>query len=106
MLETKHYKVDFSTVKNERDIHSILNRSLNFFDYCENLDSLYDCLTNMLCHISIIEIHGIEKLKKFGGYDRRLLEIFYDAKHDWGENFSRRFIVTIVHADGTREPME
>ncbi len=60
MLETKHYKADFSTVKSKRDIHHILNKSMNFFDYYEDLDSLYDCLTNMLCHISIIEIHSIE----------------------------------------------
>ena len=106
MLEKRHYKVDFSTIKNGWDIHAVLDKSLNFFDYQGDLDSLYDCLTNMLCYISIIEIHGIEKLRQFDGYDKRLLEVFHDAKHDWGEEFSDRFLVTVVYKDGTREEMK
>ena len=106
MLEKKYYKVDFSNVKELKDIHDILDESLSLFDYYCNLDSLYDCLTDLLCEISFIEIIGLEKLKKFNGYDKKIIEVFYDAKHDWGEEFSDRFLVTIVHDDGTKEELK
>lgn len=107
MLETYRYKVDFSNIQEYWDIHRILKKSLDFPDYYGgHLDALFDCLTDMLCYISIIEIHGIEKLRQFDGYDKRLLEVFYDAKHDWGEEFSDRFLVTVVYKDGTREEMK
>jgi ribonuclease inhibitor len=103
MLDTYRYKVDFSNIEDYREIHQILKESLDFPDYYGgNLDALFDCLTDMLGDISIIEIHGIEKLKKFDGYDKRLLKVFYDAKFVYNE-FSGRFLVTIVHENGRRE---
>ncbi len=103
MLDTYRYKVDFSNIEDYREIHQILKESLDFPDYYGgNLDALFDCLTDMLGDISIIEIHGIEKLKKFDGYDKRLLKVFYDAKFVYNE-FSNRFLVTIVHENGRRE---
>ena len=103
MLEKHHYKIDFSNIKDFWDIHTTLEKDLNFLEYYGDLDSLYDCLTDMLCDISTIEIYGIDKLKKYDNYDKRLLEVFYEAKHDWGDEFSKRFLVTVVHEDGTRE---
>ena len=106
MLEKYTYKVDFSNVKDFWNIHTTLEKDLKLFDYHGDLDSLYDCLTNMLCNISIIEIYGLDKLEKYDNYDKRLLEVFYEAKHDWGNEFSNRFFVTIVHEDGTREEIK
>ena len=107
MLDTYRFKVDFSKVRSYADIHRILDESLDFAEfYYENLDSLYDCLTDMLCDISIIEIHGIEKLKKYDGYDKKVLEVFSETKHAWGEEYSDRFLVTVVHEDGTREELK
>lgn len=106
MLEKHYYKLDFSSVKEFWDIHATLEKDLDLFDYYGDLDSLYDSLTNMLCDISIIEIHGLDKLKKFDNYSKRILEVFYEAKHDWGDEFAKRFFVTIVHSDGTREEMK
>ena len=104
MLDTYRFKVDFSSVEDYWDIHGILKESLNFPDYYGgNLDALFDCLTDMLCYVSIIEIYGLEKLKKYDKYDQRLIKVFSDAQHDWGEEYSDRFLVTIVHEDGTRE---
>ena len=106
MLDTYKFKVDFSNLENYWDIHGILKESLNFPDYYGgDLDALFDCLTDMLGDISIIEIHGIEKLRKYDGYDKRLLAVFRDAKNIYKE-FSDRFLVTVVHADGTREEIE
>ena len=103
MLDTYRYKVDFSNIEDYREIHQILKESLDFPDYYGgNLDALFDCLTDMLGDISIIEIHGIENLKKFDGYDKRLLKVFYDAKFVYNE-FSNRFLVTVVHENGRRE---
>lgn len=107
MLEKKYYSVDFSNVKEYNDIHRILDESLKFAEfYHEDLDSLYDCLTDMLCDISIIEIHGIENLKKYNDYDKRISEVFSYAKHAWGAKSCDRFFVTIVHKDGTREEIK
>lgn len=104
MLEIYNYKVNFGDVKNYWEIHEILDESLQFAEYYGgDLDSLYDCLTDMLCDISIIEVYGIERLKKYDGYDQRLIEVFSDAKHAYENKFSDRFFVTIVHEDGTRE---
>ena len=105
MLERHYYKLDFSNVKNFWDIHTTLEKCLDLFDYCGDLDSLYDCLTDKLCYVSTIEIHRLDKLKKYDNYDKRLLEVFHEAKHDWGEDFSKRFLVTIVHEDGSREEL-
>ena len=106
MLDTYRFKVDFSKVEEYRDIHGILKESLNFpYYYSGHLDALFDCLTDMLCDISIIEIYGLEKLKKYNGYDKRLIEVFQDTKHIYNE-FSDRFLVTIVHEDGMREEIK
>ena len=107
MLYRFNYHVDFSNIENFWDIHRILKKSLNFPDYYgKNLDALFDCLTDMLGDVSIIEIRGLEKIKKYDGYDRRLLKVFSDAKHAFDDEFSDRFFVTIVHEDGTREEIK
>ena len=107
MLDTNKYTVDFSNVNNYREIHSILKQSLNFpYYYGGHLDALFDCLTDMLSDISIIEICGLEKLKQYNDYDQKIIKVFQDAKHDWGDEFANRFLVTIIHEDGTREEIE
>ena len=106
MLDKHNYKLDFSNVKDFWDIHTALEKDLDLFEYYGDLDSLYDCLTNMLCDISIIKIYGLENLKKYDGYDQRLLKVFFDTKHAWGEKSSNRFFVTIVHDDGSREELK
>ena len=66
MLDTYRFKVDFSNIEDYWDIHGVLKESLNFPDYYGgHLDALFDCLTDMLGDISIIEIYGIEKLKSY-----------------------------------------
>ena len=107
MLDKNNYKIDFSNVKSFWDIHGILKESLNFPDYYGgHLDALFDCLTDMLGDISVIEIHGIDRLKIYDKYDEKLIKIFSDAKHSFGDEFSNRFFVTIIHDDGTREEIK
>ena len=107
MLDTYRFRVNFSNIEDFWDIHETLKERLQFPDYYgKNLDALFDCLTDMLGDVSIIEIRGLEKIKKYDGYDRRLLKVFSDAKHAFDDEFSDRFFVTIVHEDGTREEIK
>lgn len=107
MLEKYTYEIDFSNIENYWDIHRILKNSLHFPEYYGgNLDALFDCLTDMLGWKSHIEIYGLAKLGKYNGYDKKILEVFSDAKHAYGDEFSDRFFVTIVHEDGTREEIK
>ena len=107
MLDTYKFKLDFSNIEDFWDIHRILKESLEFPDYYGgNLDALFDCLTDMLGDISIIEMHGLEELKKYDGYDQRLLKVFSDTKHAFDDAFSDRFFVTVIHKDGTEEKIK
>lgn len=107
MIYKFNYRVDFSTIRDYWDIHRVLKDSLNFPDYYGgNLDALYDCLTDMLCDVSIIEIVGIEKVAEFNNYDQRLIKVFHDTKHAFDNHFFDRFFVTIIHKDGKCEEIE
>ena len=108
MLDTYRYKVDFSEVQHFIDIHEVLKRDLDFPDYYGgHLDALWDCLTDMLCDISIIEIYNSEKiLDKFQYEWQEIIEVFKDTKHAYKNKYSNRFFVTIVHEDGTREEIK
>ena len=65
MLDTYRYKVDFRNVEYYIEIHEVLKRDLEFPDYYGgNLDALWDCLTDMLGDISIIEIYNSEVISK------------------------------------------
>ena len=65
MLDTYRYKVDFREVKYYIEIHEVLKRDLEFPDYYGgDLDALWDCLTDMLGDISIIEIYNSEAISK------------------------------------------
>ncbi len=107
MLDTYRFKVDFSNIEDFWNIHGILKESLGFPDYYGgHLDALFDCLTDMLGDVSIIEILGLEKIKKYDGYDQRLLQVFSDTKHAFDDAFSDRFFVKIVREDGTIEEIK
>lgn len=108
MLETYRYKVDFEKIKSYFEIHEILKRDLDFPDYYGgNLDALWDCLTDqLLSGITHIEIYNLSKTEQFNNYDKKLKDILTMTKHAYGDEFSDRFFVTIVHEDGTREELE
>ena len=104
MLDTYKYKVDFSEVKHYIEIHEILKRDLDFPDYYGgNLDALWDCLTDqLLSGITYIEIRGTEILDKhFPEDSKEILRIFKETKHAYGDKYSDKFFVTVIHSDGT-----
>ena len=102
------YIVDFSKVKYFVEIHEVLKRDLEFPDYYGgNLDALWDCLTDMLGDISIIEIYNSEVIsKKYHEEWQGIIEVFRETKHAYGDKYSDRFFVTIVHQDGTRKEIK
>ena len=108
MLDTYRYTVDFSEVKYHAEIHEVLKRTLDFPDYYGgHLDALFDCLTDMLCDISIIEIVGLEQVSKsFIKEWNGILKVIKDTKHAYGSKYSDRFFVTLVHENGRREEIE
>ena len=98
---------DFSTVKKYSDIHDVLADGLKYSEpYRGDLDSLYDCLTDILAYISKIEIIAPDVLRKYDGYDEKILSAFRDAKHAWGRKSQERFFVTVVYTDGSREEID
>ena len=45
-------------------------KKLKSFEYYGDLDPTYDCLTDKLCYISIIDIYEFYKLEKYGNYNK------------------------------------
>ena len=106
-LDVYRYRLDFAKVENYIDIHKIIMRDLDFPDYYGgNMGALWDCLTDMLCDISYIEIYNIENIKKFKNYDEQLLKILTECKHAFDNKFSDRFFVTIYYKEGTKKEIE
>ena len=107
-METYRYKVDFSKVNHFIEIHEVLKRDLDFPDYYGgNLDALWDCLTDMLGGINYIQIQGFSNiLKKYPEESKEIYSILQEVKHAYGNKYSDRFFVTIVHEDGTREELK
>ena len=108
MLDTYRYKIDFRDVEYYFEIHEVLKRDLEFPDYYGgDLDALWDCLTDMLGGISIIEIYNSEVIsKKYHEEWQGIIEVFRDTKHAYNDKYSDRFFVTIVHKDGSREEIK
>ena len=109
MLDTYKYTVDFSEVKYYAEIHEVLKRDLDFPDYYGgHLDALWDCLTDqLLSGITYIEIVNFERIATvFHEEWKEIIKVFYDTKHAYGDKYSDRFFVTLVHDDGTNEEIK
>lgn len=77
------YTVDFKGVKYYSDIHKALKEGLGFPNYYgENLDALWDCLTETVgSNVKIIlkNYQDVEKINE--EYADKILRIFKRAKH-------------------------
>ena len=61
----------------------------------------------MLGGINRIEILGFENIKAdYADEWRSIVTVFRDAKQAYGDKFSDRFLVTLIHSDGTREELK
>ena len=108
-METYRYKVDFSKVNHFIEIHEVLKRDLDFPDYYGgNLDALWDCLTDqLLSGITYIEFCNTKQLSvNFSKEWKQIVEIFKETKHAYKNKYADKFLVTIIHEDGTREELK
>lgn len=56
----------------------------------------------LLSGITYIEIRGTEILDKhFPEDSKEILRIFKETKHAYGDKYSDKFFVTVIHSDGT-----
>lgn len=105
MSKSNSYVIDFTRVKKWDDIPEIISKELNFPKwYGFSLDILDEFLTDMvLTEKSSVEIRGLEKLKEYNGYDRKIYEVFLSAKHSYGTTHAKNLQVKIIHEGGIIE---
>ena len=92
------YTIDFSNVNHYIEIHSIIQKALDFPEYYGgSLDALWDCLTDMVGRPVHIEIIGLEVIeRKFGDYAKKLVDTFREFKHYDNEKYSHEIQIEIV----------
>ena len=69
--------------KTKEDAHSYLKKKLAFPDYYgNNLDALYDCLTDIYDKQTIMIPKEITSPRCLGNYGKRMLLVFQEAAKD------------------------
>ena len=106
MYEYKElYTLDFTKVEDYFHMHRIIKKELDFPDYYgENLDALWDCLTDMVdddkIHIEIIGLDALRKnLDKLEYKVDKLLEVFKRFKHCYDDEYADQILIEIVDGD-------
>ena len=94
------YTVDFKGVKYYLEIHKALKDGLKFPDYYgENLDALWDCLTDFIDNDDVIILKNYQDVERVHKeYSEKILGVFKDAKHFANDSFVGAQI--IVERDG------
>ena len=74
----KKYVIDCDKMTDRASAHAHIAEVLGFPEYYgNNLDALFDCLTDMrACDIKIINAGGLNKLEEYGG---ALMAVFNEA---------------------------
>ena len=74
----KKYVIDCDKMTDRASAHAHIAEALGFPEYYgNNLDALFDCLTDMrACDIKIINSGGLNKLEEYGG---ALMAVFKEA---------------------------
>lgn len=93
-MKTYYFTIDFSTIKDGREIYPLIKEALHFPDYFgKNLDALWDCLIDMFGDDNRIEIKGVKTLSKsLQDYLEEILDVFKEAEETYPENFSVTFV--------------
>lgn len=73
-------ELDFKEIQNTMQLHEYLKEKLGLPDYYgNNLDALYDCLTEKKENYTVTVSHIDELKKKLGEYADALLHVLRDA---------------------------
>lgn len=72
--------LDFSNIKDKTELHAYLKRELQLPDYYgNNLDALYDCLSEQGSNLCITVDHFAVLKQTLGDYADVLLQVFEDS---------------------------
>ena len=104
--EKNIYTVDFKDVHYYLEIHKALKDGLKLPDYYgENLDALWDCLTDFIDNDDVIILNNYQFVEKASDeYAKKILDVFKDAKHYADDAFAGARI--IVERDGVETEIE
>ena len=95
------YTIDFSEVKHYMEIHSIIQKALDFPDYYgRNWSAFWDCLWDMYGDPVHIEIVGFENIRKnFESAAEKMIEILKRFKHYLNDKLADEIRIEIVDGD-------
>ena len=93
-METYYFTIDFSTIKNGREVYPLIKEALHFPDYFgKNLDALWDCLTDMSGDYNQIEIRGVKTLSKsLQDYLEEIFMVIKEAEKRYPEYYHITFV--------------
>ncbi|MBQ7670262.1 MAG: barstar family protein [Clostridia bacterium] len=100
------FTVDFIGAQYYLDIHKALKDGLKLPEYYgENLDALWDCLTDIVYRYVEIRLKNYQDIEKINKeYSEKILYVFKEAKHYADETYSGSRI--IVERDGVETEIE
>ena len=93
-----YFVLDFIDIKSLQGLHQYLKEVFSLPDYYgNNMDALWDCLTDMVGEPIHIEIIGLEVIERqFGDYAGKLIETFRELKHYRDDKYSHEIQIEIV----------
>ena len=93
--------LNFSGIKSYLALHQYFKDVFNLPEYYgNNLDALWDCLTDMVGRPVHVEIIGLEVIKrKFGNYAKELVDTFGEFKHYDNDKYSHEIQIEIVSGE-------
>ena len=91
-----NFSIDFTNIRSYADIHGELKKSLSLPEYYgENLDALYDSLTDMVEDDTVIVIKSFDRVTALSNdYAEKMLAVFRAVK-DFAESLHMSFDVII-----------
>ena len=104
--EKNIYTVDFEGVQYYLEIHKALKDGLDFPNYYgENLDALWDCLTEFIDPDDVIILKNYQFDENDNAeYAKKILNVFKDAKHFANDAYAGARI--IVERDGVETEID
>ena len=92
------YTADFGNTHDFDLLHKELKQGFHLpFYYGENLDALWDCLTDLILsgegRLTVLHFENIESLDS--DYGKKLYELFIDLKHYGDDTYYNNTVITI-----------